>query len=210
MTFYRESDILLYQGIAYWLAGWKRYAHALILQLGKEPLSILDYGCGVGQDGLALLDQGYYVTFADLPGRCQAFCQWRLAQRGYRNALIVTLDTADDARLFGHDLVYCMDLIEHLPPAEQPAMLDRLATYGAVVLVNLIDDKRADGRIHYPVDREGLTAHVRKTSVAGAWDVYVMADGNVTRLLLYGKGVQCDATGALRITKDTHVTSSPP
>lgn len=200
-SFYRDSDILCYQSIAYFLHGWKRKFHALVLQLGIGPLQILDFGCGAGHDGMTFLHYGHHVTFADLEGRSLAFCRWRLAQWGY-DATVVVL-RGEVQMPYAH-VVWCMDVIEHLPPAEQVGLLMTLGQLGQVVMVNLIDDKRADGQIHYPVDREALTAHVRAAwpSKTVSQDVYAMDDGNCVRLLLYGHGVQQEADGGCTI--DVH------
>lgn len=203
-TFYRESDILLYQSLGYWLNGWKRRYHSVLLQLGMGRISILDYGCGAGYDGVCFLDYGYDVTFADLPGRSLDFCRWRVTRRAYE-AQVLTLD--GHVEIPFHHVVWCMDVIEHLPPAEQVRMLDLLGTLGRVVIVNLIHDVRADGVIHYPVDREALTAHVQSQGPAAFHDVYVMPDGNVTRLLIYGQGVTCPSSGGMVI--DVHGVAGP-
>lgn len=189
VTFYRESDILCYQGIAYFLQGWKRRYHAILFQLGMGALSILDYGCGTGCDGLWFLDAGFAVTFADMPGRLLDFCRWRLDHRAYGDLATVVMLVDDDEALRGHHVVWAMDVIEHLPPGEQLALLDRLPTYGNVVIVNLIEDQRADGAIHFPVDRAALVAHVGERWAYLAQDMHVMPDGNVTTLLVYGRGV---------------------
>lgn len=202
-TFYRDSDILMYQGVAYFLHGWKRKYHSIVLQLGLGALQILDFGCGTGHDGMTFLHYGHRVTFADLDGRSLAFCRWRLQQWGY-DAQVISLK--GDIQLPYNHIVWCADVIEHLPPAEQAGLLTTLGQLGRIVIVNLIDDKRADGAIHYPVDREALTAHV-ETLWPGkmlAQDVYVMQDGNAVRLLLYGAGVAREAGGGMVI--DPHGT----
>ena len=202
-TFYKESSILCYQSIGYFLHGWKRKYHALVLQLGLGALQILDFGCGAGHDGMMFLHYGHRVTFADLDGRSLDFCRWRLAQWGYDVQVIVL---RDEVQMPYAHVVWCMDVIEHLPPAEQVGLLTTLGQLGRVVLVNLIDDKRADGQIHYPVDRAALTAHVMQAwpGATIAQDVYAMDDGNAVRLLIYGASVQQDADGGCTI--DVHGT----
>ena len=43
---------------------------------------MLDYGCGIGSDGLALIEAGYEVTFADFDNPSTRYLRWRLEQRG--------------------------------------------------------------------------------------------------------------------------------
>ena len=198
-TFYRESQVLCYQGVAYHLAGWKRKYHSVLLQLGMGPLTVLDYGCGNGHDGFTFLEYGYDVTFADRPGWPLAFCRWRLEQRGYEAR---TLTLGHDTLPGNVNFIWCMDVLEHLPPEEQPQLLETLARLGRVVCTNLIHDVRADGQIHYPVDIDGLTAHVQARWAGMSQDVHKSANGNVTRFLLYGEGVTANADGG--ITVDVH------
>jgi glycosyltransferase involved in cell wall biosynthesis len=44
---------------------------------------VLEYGCGIGSDGLSLADAGYSLRFADRPGKPLDYLRWRLADRGW-------------------------------------------------------------------------------------------------------------------------------
>ena len=187
-AFYRESEVYLYHLIGYWLEGQKRPAHAWLLQsTGNVRCSVLDYGCGIGCDGIWLLDAGYDVSFADIEGPSLAFLRWRLAQRFYYGSPVYALPLAPGAQ--EHTFVFCMDVLEHLPPAEHPKLLAHLATLGRFVLVNLIDDKAANGTVHHPVDVEGLTAFLRVHWSLVYQDHYLSRTGNRTRFVCYGAEV---------------------
>lgn len=184
-AFYRDSDIYLYHLIGYWLEGYKRPAHAWVLQAtGNIRASILDYGCGIGCDGIAFLDAGFDVDFADLPSRSIEFLRWRLRNRMHMVAKIYLLEPG--IVLPQHDICWCMDVLEHLPPHEHEGFLDHLATLGSSVVLNLIDDKSADGSVHHPVDIDHLTAYVHQHWDMAYQDYYVRADGGKTRFLWYG------------------------
>ena len=196
-AFYRETDVLCYQSTAYFLHGWKRPYVALLMELGRGPWSILDYGCGAGHDGIWFLEQGYEVGFVDIPSVSLAFCAWRLQRRGF--AAPVFPITGPISVPFAN-IVWCMDVVEHLPPEHQPALLDRLGKLGNLVIVNLIEDRKADGKIHYPVDRLALSRHVdEQYGEALIKDVYQMADGNISRALMYGRGIRKQANGDVSI-----------
>lgn len=187
-AFYRESDVYLYHLLGYWLEGYKRPAHAWLLQsTGNVRCSVLDYGCGIGCDGLWFLDAGYDVSFADMEGPSLAFLRWRLAQRFYYGSPVYTLPLMQP--IPHHTIIWCMDVLEHLPSAEHRDFLAHLATLGRFVLMNLIDDKAADGTVHHPVDVEGLTAFLREQGSLVYQDHYVSRTGNRTRFVCYGQDV---------------------
>lgn len=190
-SFYSQSNILCYQNIAYFLHGWKRKAYVVLFQLGMGALTVLDYGCGGGHDGEWFLHAGFDVTFADLPGRPLDFCQWRLRNHGYEAPV---LRIGEDPMPFCN-IVWCFDVVEHLPEDEQCVLLDTLATCGNVVIVNLIEDRRADGRIHYPVDREKLIKYVHDAGAYVLQDIHTMDDGNRMSVLVYGRGVTWQKEG---------------
>ena len=187
-AFYRESEVYLYHLIGYWLEGCKRPAHAWLLQsTGNVRCSVLDYGCGIGCDGLWLLDAGYDVSFADVPSRSLDFLRWRLAQRLYYGSPVYELPLV--GTIPQHMFIWCMDVLEHLPSAEHRDFLTHLATLGRFVLINFIDDKNADGTVHHPVDVEGLTAFLGQHGSLIYEDHYLSRTGNRTRFLCYGKEV---------------------
>ena len=184
--FYAQSNIYLYHLIGYWLEGFKRPTHAWIYQstAGNIRASILDYGCGIGCDGIAFLNAGFTVAFADLPSRSLEFLRWRLQQRMHLGIHIYPL--APGIEIPRHDIVWCLDVLEHLPAHEHEAFLDHLATLGESVILNLIDDKTADGTVHHPVDIDHLTAHIHQRWDCVYQDYYVRADGGKTRFVWYG------------------------
>lgn len=187
-AFYQESEVYLYHLIGYWLEGWKRPAHAWLLQsAGGMRCSVLDYGCGIGCDGLWFLDAGFDVAFADMPSRSLDFLRWRLKQRWYFG--VPVYEVPFQKPIPPQTFVWCMDVLEHLPPEDHAAFLTYLASLGRFVLVNLVDDKSADGTVHHVVDVEGLTAHIRAHWSLIYQDHYVSRTGNRTRFLCYGPDI---------------------
>ena len=81
-AFYRESESYLYNLTVFAMSRTKvPYLRELTRQV--EPgARLLDYGCGIGSDGLALLEAGYRVEFADFDNPSIAYLRWRLARRG--------------------------------------------------------------------------------------------------------------------------------
>ena len=71
---------------------------------------LLDYGCGIGSDGLMLLEAGYRVEFADFDNPSTEYLRWRLEQRGF-DAPVHDLDKDVPD---GFDAAYAFDVIEHV------------------------------------------------------------------------------------------------
>ena len=207
-AFYRESEVYLYHLLGYWLEGCKRPAHAWLLQsTGNVRCSVLDYGCGVGCDGLWLLDAGYDVSFADVPSPSLEFLRWRLRQRWHFGAPIYTLPLTQAVP--SHTFVWCMDVVEHLPPDDHLPFLEHLASLGQFVLVNLIADAHADGTVHHPVDIEGLTAAIRERWSLVYQDYYVERTGNRTRFVCYGPAVPVALLKTLALEGTGMVAGNP-
>ena len=178
-TFYRETEVYLYHSAAYAIEGYKRpHLSRLLMMLGNYNATILDYGCGPGWDGLTMIYAGLMVSFADLPGKSLEFLRWRLNRRSF-NSPVYAIGVDAIPR---HDIIWCMDALEHIPSAEQRSFLDHLADLGQAVFVNLVRDPDADGTLHHPVDVDGLTAYLRGKHSVGWADYYQGRH----RLLVYG------------------------
>jgi SAM-dependent methyltransferase len=110
---------------------------------------VLDYGCGIGSDGLLLLEAGYRVEFADFDNPSAAFLRWRLERRGF-DAPVHDLDKDVPG---GFDAAYAFDVIEHVPDAF--AFLGEMEKRAALVEVNLLAPVPFDQDLHHelPIER---------------------------------------------------------
>src|SRR5690348_16358154 len=105
---------------------------------------VLDYGCGIGSDGLALMEAGYDVGFADFDNPSVEYLRWRLRRRGL-DAPIYDLDST--APPPGWDAAYAFDVIEHVDdPFAFLATLDRLA---GLVVVNFLEPAPDEPAVHH-------------------------------------------------------------
>jgi trans-aconitate methyltransferase len=75
---------------------------------------VLDFGCGIGTDGLFLANHGYDVTFVDVDGPAFRFAQHRFARRGLRGQFLPARSTLPEVEGV-YDVVVCFDVFEHLP-----------------------------------------------------------------------------------------------
>jgi hypothetical protein len=150
--FYRVSRGYLYNLTAFAMTGTKM-PYLEVLTRHVEPGSrLLDYGCGIGSDGLILLDAGYRVEFADFDNPSVEYLRWRLERRGL-DAPIHDVDATPPPG--GFDLAYAFDVVEH---AKEPiALLCELESRARLVLVNFLEDDA--NPLHEHLDIAALLDH---------------------------------------------------
>ena len=177
-TFYRQTPVYCYHGPGYALEAVKRQYYAIFLQGAVGDVSVLDYGCGAGDDGLLFLQMGYEVAFADFPSQSVNFLRWRLNRRGYR---VPVYEVGID-HVPRHEVVWCMDVLEHQPPERQAAFLSEVCGLAEkCAIINLVNDPKADGKLHYPVDFDALTGHADSLGDTGYYDFF---EGRVRLLVI--------------------------
>lgn len=149
-TFYRTSRAYLYDLTAFAMSGTKAPYRRDLRRLVPPGASLLDFGCGIGSDGLRFIDEGYQVTFADFANPSTQYLRWRLDQRN------VDADIHDVEATVpgGHDLVYCFDVIEHVD--DPVGFLERLESLAGVVLVNFLEPAPGDTHLHRPLPVDAL------------------------------------------------------
>ncbi len=110
--FYRGTDVYLYD-LTQWHASsrfpYAAAAGAFAARHGYKNL--LDFGCGIGSDGLRLLNWGFEVTFYDFRNPSTEYLEWRLKKRGIGKNVI---KYAGEDELPYSDLTLAIDVIEHV------------------------------------------------------------------------------------------------
>lgn len=141
-AFYRRSELYLYDLTVFAMSGTKDPYRRQLESLLPRGSSVLDYGCGIGSDGLRLLEDGYRVAFADFENPSTRYLRWRLARRGLDAALY---DIDGDVPS-GFDAAYAFDVIEHV---DDPfAFLAELERRAELVIVNLLAPVPGDTPLH--------------------------------------------------------------
>jgi hypothetical protein len=127
---------------------------AELTELVPPPARLLDYGCGIGSDGLALIEAGYEVEFADFDNPSTRYLRWRLERRGLQ-APVHDLDR--DRLPGGYDVAYAFDVIEHV---EDPfAFLARIEATADLVAINFLEPAADDVHVHKPLPIKALLRH---------------------------------------------------
>ena len=153
-SFYRTSQGYLYDLTAFAASGTKHPYLERLTEVVPPPARVLDYGCGIGSDGLLLLEAGYRVEFADFDNPSVAYLRWRLERRGF-DAPIHDLDRGEVPE--GFDAAYSFDVIEHVPDAF--AFLSELESRARLVEVNLLEFDPNEQALHYPLPLGRLLLH---------------------------------------------------
>ena len=173
---YRESQGYLYNLTAFAMTGTKLPYLEELRNAFPPGSRVLDYGCGIGSDGLMLLEAGYEVAFADFDNPSTRYLRWRLERRGF-DAEVYDLDREQPPT--GFELAYSFDVIEHVDdPFDFLMRLERAADH---VLVNFLDPEPGETGLHHelPVDR--LLAHAAERRLLR----YRVLHGR-SHLVLYG------------------------
>jgi SAM-dependent methyltransferase len=155
-TFYRTSRAYLYNLTAFAMTGTKLpYVRELTRRV-PPGARVLDYGSGIGSDGLMLLEAGYRVEFAEFENPSVEYLRWRLAHRGL-DARIHDLSGEVPA---GFDAAYAFDVIEHVDyPFNFLAELERRAR---LVEVNFLESEPDDQELHRDLPIRSLLAHTAR------------------------------------------------
>jgi 2-polyprenyl-3-methyl-5-hydroxy-6-metoxy-1,4-benzoquinol methylase len=131
---YRTSQMYLYNLTAFAMSRTKEPYLNDLADLAPSGARILDYGCGIGSDGLLLLEAGFEVGFADFANPSTEYLRWRLQRRGFE-APIYDLDSEPPPA--GWDAAYSLDVIEHV---DDPfAFLGKLEGLARLVVVNFLE-----------------------------------------------------------------------
>jgi SAM-dependent methyltransferase len=153
-TLYRTSQGYLYNLTAFAMTRTKEPYLDVLRAAVPRGARLLDYGCGIGSDGLALLEAGYDVAFADFDNPSTRYLRWRLDRRG-RDARIYDLDREQPPD--GFDLAYAFDVIEHVP--DPFAFVNRLEAAARMVLVNVLEPEPGETALHHELPVRDLIRH---------------------------------------------------
>ncbi len=172
---YRTSQAYLYNLTVFAMSGTKLpYLDALTSRV-LPGSRLLDYGCGIGSDGLMLLEAGYRVEFADFANPSTAYLRWRLEQR----SLEAPIHDLDGEVPGGFDAAYAFDVIEHVP--DPYALLREMERRAALVEVNLLEFDENEQELHYELPIRDMLRYTARRRL----ELYRVLHGS-SHLVLYG------------------------
>lgn len=154
---YRTSEAYLYDLTVFAMSATKLPYMRDVTDLVPRGAHLLDYGCGIGSDGLRLIEAGYRVSFADFDNPSTRYLRWRLEQRGIE-AAVYDLDRGPPP--VGHDAVYCFDVIEHV--GDPFAFLGLLEDTAELVCVNFLREVEDDIALHHALPIGKLLRHAAR------------------------------------------------
>lgn len=153
-AFYRTSEGYLYDLTVFAMSGTKAPYLAELRAALPPGASVLDFGCGIGSDGLRLAADGFQVSFADFDNPSTRYLRWRLARRRL-DCPVHDLDAGPVPGRF--DAAFCFDVIEHV---EDPfELLSSLEQRADVVAVNFLEEDPDDTDLHRPLPIPALLDH---------------------------------------------------
>jgi SAM-dependent methyltransferase len=155
---YRESEAYLYNLTVFAMSGTKLPYLRELLRVLPPAARVLDVGCGIGSDGLMLIEAGYDVAFADFDNPSTRYLRWRLARRGL-DAAVHDLDAGPLPA--GFDAAYAFDVLEHVD--DPLALLAAMERSARLVCANLLTGTGEHSMLHrdLPVDAIVARAHRR-------------------------------------------------
>lgn len=187
--FYRSSEAYLYDLTVFAMSGTKVPYREQLRRLVPRGARLLDWGCGIGSDGLRLLEQGYDVSFADFDNPSTRYLRWRLQRRGI-DAGVYDIEQDDIPGDF--DAVYAFDVIEHVKdPFDFLAELER---HGRIVVVNLLEDEPGEVHPHRSLPIAAILDHTRSRGLLA----YGLHHGRSHLVAYRGTGPRPRRQGGLR------------
>ena len=112
------------------------YLYGIVEQMKRNPVTLLDYGCGTAVLSFPFLKDCARGILMDVPNAVQDFVRWRLQEHGLGHAAALRPEMIQELPSGAFNLVLCIDVLEHLPnPTGIFRELMRLTAPGGIFLL---------------------------------------------------------------------------
>jgi len=184
--FYRESEEYIWD-LSGWHAGSNKMRENRTIvgqtrQKYPNAKTVLDYGCGIGENGLLLAKNGYDVTLVDFDTNTLKFARER-AKNYADNVKVITFDELRTNRKDydgKFDIIFCFDVLEHLTPKQLEYVLAELnalkSRTGELLFTQAFNWGTGEGGshpMHFDIDDE----RKRIIKEAFGWDLQEKKEG---------------------------------
>jgi SAM-dependent methyltransferase len=164
-AFYRETPNYIYNSLIFYESKDREdlTQEMQLIFRSYNIASVLDYGCGSGNDGLAMLEQGAKVYFIDYNLPSLDFLRWRLQDRKYSEKKDYEIIPVHQGISYpSADLFWCVDVLEHM--ANPFTVLDIINEQTRVFAFFTDADDKANGRhpFHFAYNLANLTNGLQK------------------------------------------------
>ncbi len=135
IDFYKKADHYIFDLAAWHRTPERRNRTLASISLCKQEgiTSVLDFGCGIGQDGILFAESGFRVTLSDLPCKTFDFARWRVKKKGLSIKLVNSSELEEK-----YECILCFDVLEHIwDPREVIQYLKRHLSDRGILLVTV-------------------------------------------------------------------------
>lgn len=164
-NFYKSTPYYIYNSFIFHKSGDRiSKIDSLIEIIKKYNLnSILDYGCGIGLDGLEMISLGLDVHFTDYDSPSMKFLKYKLKKNGNKK-LIKQVHNVE--KIFDNppkvDVIWSIDVLEHML---DPMKIFKVFTDQTKAFIFYIDSSEQNGGrhpFHFDVNYKKIENHLNK------------------------------------------------
>ena len=141
VDFYSKTDNLLLELVEYHSTNFRRRLTQYVVKFSKinQLNKVLDFGCGIGEDGFSLLKENKEVFFCDISSRTFEFIKWRVNEKPHKCSFI-DLNIENEYSFFKEknflDLIICFEVLMHIDdPLRTLKYLYNLLNHNGFLLV---------------------------------------------------------------------------
>lgn len=163
--FYKNTKNYIYNSVIFYESGDRLDLRPYFLELKSrfEISSVIDFGCGVGNDGLFMIEGGSKVFFVDFDSPTLDFLRWRLNKRKIEEKRFQMVDVKSSSlNNIAADMFWSIDVLEHMKnPME---FFDCISNSTRVIVYFTDADDKAKGRhpFHFKINHDAVSAELEK------------------------------------------------